>query len=150
MSYDAYAELSEGAAVGCYEVAMAEPVRHFAVNLVREKFPLGDGGAVLQNTGRFGLEPLLGVIGQFGSRSMQSRGLLYPYWENAARCVEDWCSLLLQLSILLILLPAVSLAVFALHLGLAGAWMASLIDMSVRLILVYRRFTGGKWHAIKI
>jgi len=41
-------------------------------------------------------------------------------------------------------------AVFVLHLGLAGAWLASLIDMSIRVVLVMRRFAGGKWHAIKV
>ena len=42
------------------------------------------------------------------------------------------------------------LAVFVLHLGLAGAWMASLIDMTIRMTLVMRRFAGGKWHAIRV
>ena len=35
-------------------------------------------------------------------------------------------------------------------LGLLGAWCASLIDMSLRLTCVYRRFAGGKWFAIKV
>ena len=42
------------------------------------------------------------------------------------------------------------MAVHVLHLGLAGAWMASLVDMTVRMVLVMRRFAGGKWHAIKV
>ena len=42
------------------------------------------------------------------------------------------------------------LAVFVLHLGLIGAWLASLIDMTIRMILVMRRFAGGKWHAIRV
>ena len=48
---------------------------------------------------------LLGLVRQFGSRSMQKLGVLYPYWENAARCIEDWCSLLLFLCLLLSVLP---------------------------------------------
>ena len=42
------------------------------------------------------------------------------------------------------------MAVFVLRLGLVGAWMASLIDMSIRMTLVMRRFAGGKWHGIKV
>ena len=42
------------------------------------------------------------------------------------------------------------LAVYALHLGLIGAWMASLIDMTIRMVLVMRRFESGKWHTIKV
>ena len=41
-------------------------------------------------------------------------------------------------------------AVNLLALGLAGAWLASLIDMTLRVILVGKRFAEGKWHAIKV
>ncbi len=43
-----------------------------------------------------------------------------------------------------------ALAVKVLHMNLIGAWMASLIDMTIRMILVARRFGGGKWHDIKV
>jgi len=42
------------------------------------------------------------------------------------------------------------LAVNVLHMNLIGAWMASLIDMTLRMLLVVRRFGGGKWHEIKV
>ncbi len=45
------------------------------------------------------------------------------------------------------------LTYFAIHclgLGLVGAWCASLIDMSIRVTLVYIRFNGGRWHNIKV
>ena len=41
-------------------------------------------------------------------------------------------------------------AVYVFKLDLVGAWMASLIDMIIRMILVARRFGGGKWHDIKV
>ncbi len=34
--------------------------------------------------------------------------------------------------------------------ALLGAWGASIIDMIIRLTLVYCRFNGGKWHDIKV
>lgn len=37
-----------------------------------------------------------------------------------------------------------------LHLGLIGAWCASLVDMSIRVTCVYRRFHSGKWVGIKV
>ena len=40
-------------------------------------------------------------------------------------------------------LPSVIMAIL-------GAWLASLVDMTIRMILVIRRFAGGKWHAIKV
>lgn len=35
-------------------------------------------------------------------------------------------------------------------LGLFGAWSASLIDMTIRVTFVYRRFHSGKWTGIKV
>ena len=104
MSYDAWAAMKEGTGITTYELVMAEPVKNFTINLAREKFPIGQG-ELLQNSGRFEFGRLLGLVRQFGSRSMQKLGVLYPYWENAARCIEDWCSLLLFLCLLLSVLP---------------------------------------------
>ncbi len=42
------------------------------------------------------------------------------------------------------------LAVHVLGMDLVGAWMASLVDMILRMTLVARRFSGGKWHDIKV
>ena len=42
------------------------------------------------------------------------------------------------------------LAVYVFEWGLIGAWLASLIDLNVRLALVWTRFAGGKWHDIKV
>jgi putative MATE family efflux protein len=41
-------------------------------------------------------------------------------------------------------------AVYLLHAGLIGAWLATLVDMAVRMTLVYRRFASGKWFGIKV
>ena len=63
-------------------------VRGFARSFVREKFPLGRG-EVVQNTGRFTLSRLWDVVAHLSTRSMQTLGVVYPYWENAARGAED-------------------------------------------------------------
>ena len=110
MSYDAWKSLSETAGVTTYELVMAEPVKGFAVNFVREKFPIGQG-EIVENTGRFGMGRLLWLVTQFGSRSMQKLGVLLPYWENAARCMEDYCSLLCFLGWLCLLIPMIVLTV---------------------------------------
>jgi len=111
MSYDAWKRLHEDAGVTCYELVMAEPVNNFAVNFVREKFPIGNG-VILENSERFTVNHLLRLLGEFGVRSMQSRSISYPYWENAARCIEDWCTLLLLLSSMASILPAITLIVW--------------------------------------
>ena len=40
--------------------------------------------------------------------------------------------------------------VYALGLGLAGAWFAVIIDQTLRLVMLYGRFAKGKWTEIKV
>ena len=116
MSYEAYAELTgKEDAVTCYEAVMAEPVKGFAARVAREHFKLGRG-EVLTNTGRFSAGRLLGLLKNADSRSMQSMGMIYPYWENAARVVEDRCMRLLLGALLALALPALTAAVVLLRL----------------------------------
>ena len=112
MSYDAYALLDEKAGISCYELVMAEPVDGFALSFAKEKFPIGQG-EIVENTGRYSFGRLIKLVGQFGSRSMQTLGVIYPYWENAARCTEDWASLLLFLGLISSALPIVTVIVIA-------------------------------------
>jgi Na+-driven multidrug efflux pump len=42
------------------------------------------------------------------------------------------------------------IAVYVLDIGLIGAWLSTLVDMSVRMTLMYLRFNNGKWFAIKV
>lgn len=104
---------SSGSSVGieCYEVVMAEPVKGFAMNVAKEKFPIG-GGVIVDNSNRYSYENILKLIKQFGSRSMQTHGVILPYWENAARCIEDWCLALLIAAIITAVLPLVLIVIF--------------------------------------
>ena len=52
MSFDAWKSLHETAGITSYELVLAEPVKNFAVNFTREKFPIGHGEIVV-NSGRF-------------------------------------------------------------------------------------------------
>ena len=108
MSDASYAALTGEESLCCYELLLPEPVKGWALNLARENFPLG-GGEAVQNSGRFSLPRLLALRGSMDERTMQSRGLRYPYWENAARLVENRCLCLLTAAFLLALLPFAAL-----------------------------------------
>ena len=112
---------SSGSSVGieCYEVVMAEPVKGFALGVAKEKFPIG-GGVIVDNSNRYSFENVLKLVKQFGSRSMQTHGVILPYWENAARCIEDWCLALLIAAIVTAVLPLVLLAIFLVRLFIRG------------------------------
>ncbi len=108
MSWEAYKELDEMAGINCYEFVMAQPVDNFAMSFAKEKIAK-DTWHVVENSGRFSFESIYELIGQFGKRSMQTNGIIYPYWENAARYTEDWCALLLLSAMLLAVWPVVYL-----------------------------------------
>ena len=42
------------------------------------------------------------------------------------------------------------LAIYALSGGLTGAWLAMLLDISIRFFFIYRRFSQNKWAAIVV
>ena len=63
-------------------------VKGFAMNVAKEKFPIG-GGVIIDNSNRYSYENILKLVKQFGSRSMQTHGVILPYWENAARWHVD-------------------------------------------------------------
>ena len=154
MSYDAYVSLTENEqAITCYELVMPEPVKGFALDTVKTNFTLGRGEA-LENTGRFGLLRLYKLLGQTGTRSMQAMGLMYPYWENAARCVEDICVILLLAATVFALVPLGTALVYAVRLirrgkeGLEEQVLPKLKDSAEEAVRVRQRRRWEKQHGL--
>ena len=112
MSWSALKACSENAGISCYEAVLPDPIRSYAANTVRENFPLKDG-ILVENSSRYSVENLLGVVHDFGKRSMGTNGIIYPYWENAVRMTEDYAALLLVLTVLFGAVPAVAFCVTA-------------------------------------
>ena len=84
---------------------MPDPISGYAKSVVSDNFQT-DGGDIVENSSRYSLGHLWEIIRSFGDRSMRTNGVIYPYWENAARLTEDYAALLLVLSILFALCPA--------------------------------------------
>lgn len=154
MSYDAYVALTGAEeAVTCYEVAMPEPVKGFAMDTVKNNFKLGRGEA-LENTGRFDAGRLYKLAGKFGTRSMQAMGLMYPYWENAARCVEDICAMLLIAATVFVAVPVITVIVILVRLlkkgkeGLEENVIPKLRDNTEEAIRVRQRRRWEKKHGL--
>ncbi len=104
MSFSAMSRLMEDASVTGYEVVMPNPITGYAKGVMSESFPVGDGD-VVENSNRYGLLHLLEVLRDFGRRSMRTNGVIYPYWENAARLTEDYAALLLLFAVVFAVCP---------------------------------------------
>jgi hypothetical protein len=108
MAYDALLSLSEGQQIGCYELVCISPVSGFARGIAAEGFPEAE---TVENSRRFTAGRIFKIMGDYGERSMNTSGVIFPYWENAARLLEDYLALLLALAVLFGLFPAFCLAV---------------------------------------
>ena len=61
----------------------------------------------MENTSRFSLFNELKVLAAFGTRSMNGKAIIYPYWENIARGYEDIIALFVLFMLLLVLYPLI-------------------------------------------
>ncbi len=139
MSFEAYKNLGEEG-ISCYEIVMTQPVAGFAENIMKESFKLG-GGELVNNSVRSSVKNSYDIVKNFGTRSMRLSSVIYPYWENAARYIDDWCALLFALAVLFAALPVLLIIVLAITSLIRGkdylqknvpVWTSEAVDKSRR------------------
>ena len=90
MSMETYSKFKD-CPISVYEIVMPEVVKGYSKDLLNKHF----SEAVFKtNTGRFSIPSLLHTIRNFDRLPMQTDSVTLPYWENAARCMEVWLSLI--------------------------------------------------------
>jgi hypothetical protein len=123
ISYETMEEQGNVTGIGTYEIVMPDPVSGFAYAKVKEKFGFDEVGMqVVENSARYGFKSLFTIIAEFGTRSMNSYAIGYPYWENVARGWEDILAVLLVLQILFLLIPACIIIVIIIILWKRKEW----------------------------
>ncbi|MBO6242881.1 MAG: ABC transporter permease [Butyrivibrio sp.] len=99
--------------INCYEVVMPGPVDGIVAKIVKESTGLDDAYVtVIDNTERFSFFALLNVILSYGTRSMWSKAIFFPYWENLARGYEDILATLLFIRLICRIVVIVILVIF--------------------------------------
>lgn len=112
VSYKTLSELGSSNGINHYEIVMPNPVSKFAENLVREQLGNNEKEVeILENSTRYSLLNRLKVLADFGTRSMNGKAIIYPYWENIARGYEDVIALLTLFMLLFLLYPVVLILV---------------------------------------
>ena len=110
MSYDKLVEKNKDTSISCYEIVMPDPISGFALSVAESEFTPKDG-MVVENSARYSISALLKVIGSFGERSMRADGILLPYWENAARLIENHAAIVLLLMMVCAVFPVLCLLI---------------------------------------
>lgn len=99
---------TEAPAITNFEVVLPDPVSNFAMGMLEKSVSFSqDGMELKQNTGRLGLIPGIKMLAEFGTRNQKLTAVYYPYWENAARAAESWCTLLAVLAVLFAVFPLI-------------------------------------------
>lgn len=102
--------------INCIEVIMPDPVSGVALRIIRESAGVDERYiSVIDNTNRFSFLSLIGVLGDFGKRSMWDKPVFYPYWENVARGWEDVLAVLALIRIICLVLIAAIITVCAVN-----------------------------------
>lgn len=108
MPYSTLSTLIETTGVSCYEIAMANPISGFVSKVVTDKMA-GGSSVVVENSARYNFSKILSMFTHFGERSIITKGVVYPYWENAARVSEVYVARLYVISAVLAIFPLICL-----------------------------------------
>ena len=112
VSYETLSNYGIDYGINTYEIVMPNPVEGYAKTYVMEHIGVSENEVeIVENTSRFEWAALFKELMQFGTRSMSSKAIIYPYWENMARGYEDILMLMLVIAVLLFLYPAVLLVI---------------------------------------
>lgn len=107
VSYETLAAYGHCSGINHYEIVMPNPVREYAVSYVREQLGQPEKEVeVLENSSRFKLSRRLRLLLDFGTRSMNGKAIIYPYWENVARGYEDILTLLTLFQMIFLIYPS--------------------------------------------
>ncbi len=106
VSCESLEENGKSNGINHYEIVMPNPVSGFAENYIRENLGADEKETeVLENTSRYSFLSRCQLLLEFGTRSMNGKAIIYPYWENIARGYEDILALLTLFELLLVIYP---------------------------------------------
>lgn len=116
VSYETLDTYGTNNGINHYEIVMPNPVSGFAYDKVKEGIGVDEKNVeIVENTSRYTLLNRFKTIFKFGTRSMNGKAIIYPYWENLARGYEDIIALLTVFMILLLLYPIVTVLWVFIH-----------------------------------
>ncbi|WP_408071041.1 ABC transporter permease [Butyrivibrio sp. JL13D10] len=102
----------EAKGIVCMEVVMPNMVDNYAKNFVIDKLGLNTTQVeVVDNSARFENRNLINIIAKFNTRGMQTKPVIYPYWENNARAYENVLAVVFLIQIICAVIIFIMLAI---------------------------------------
>ncbi len=114
VSLETLEELGDSSGLNHYEILLPNPVSGFALKTIQERLGSNERETeVLENSARYSLLARWKNLLAFGTRSMNGKAIIYPYWENIARGYEDIIALLTLIMLLFLLYPGALVVIAA-------------------------------------
>ncbi|MBQ8825946.1 MAG: ABC transporter permease [Oscillospiraceae bacterium] len=112
MSYTALDKLMSGVptAINSYEACLPDPVTGLAEKIIRDVSGADDKNIrVISNTERYSLKNLWNIAFDGGKRAVSEYPFVYPFWENAARIVEERAASVFTAVLVSLIIPLLTL-----------------------------------------
>lgn len=106
ISYSTLVSAEQKPPITCYEIVMPNPVSGWAKEILSQSLmPEQREITVLENSSRADFFQVFQDIGKFAKRTMVTKAVKYPYWENASRIRDTYRELYLFLAVLFVIYP---------------------------------------------
>jgi len=100
VSYDTLKKYGSNNGINHFEIVMPNPVKGYAKDYVEKSIGISaEEMELVENSARYDFLNQLKHIGKLSTRSMNGKAIIYPYWENVARAMDDKlaCMLIIRL-----------------------------------------------------
>ena len=119
-----------------YEMIIPDPVDGSAIKLVREVLgERADDLVIVENSYRYNRDRMVDINHEKGIRSMSTKGVVFPYYENIARAWEDVFALGYLVIWIIVTVNLIILAVFIVKILRSEAYKA--FKKRIRHNLIY-------------
>ncbi len=133
VSYETLSTYGSCSGINHYEIVMPNPVKEFALSYVKEQLGSQEREVeILENSTRYRLENRLKLLLEFGTRSMNGKAIIYPYWENVARGYEDILTLMTLFQLLFLIYPSVLLLIWIIIRWKNKTWTARTVLLGLQ------------------
>lgn len=108
-----------------YEIVMPNPVSKYAYKYVKDNIRVSEDDVIIvENSTRFSFLSKILRMKEFGTRSMNSKAVIFPYWENVARGYEDILGVMFVWMLIFFVYPMVLAIIWIWKKWKARTWTA--------------------------
>lgn len=133
VSYESLSKYGTQNGINHYEVVMPNPVAEYAYNYVTGAIGVDEKEVeIVENSARYSTLNRIKRIGEFATRSMNGKAIIYPYWENVARAYEDILSIFMIFELLFLSIATGILTVTVIRLWRRKTWTVKSVALKLK------------------